>query len=78
MSFSHNAANSSFSMERRQAVAMGGELTVRTSSPSRLARRRKTETDDARLIGRLKDSDHDALETIFKIYSGKLYIDIGW
>ncbi len=73
MSFSHNAANSSFSMEGRQAVAMGGELTVRTSSPSRLARRRKTETDDARLIGRLKDGDHDALETIFKIYSGKLY-----
>ena len=73
MSFSHNVANNSFSTERRQAVAAGGELTVRTSLPGRAVRRRKTENDEARLIGRLKDGDHDALETIFKIYSGKLY-----
>jgi RNA polymerase sigma-70 factor (ECF subfamily) len=73
MSFGHNVANSNFSMDRRQAVAMGGELTVRTSLPGRGVRRRKTENDEARLIERLKEGDQDALQSIFNLYSGKLY-----
>jgi RNA polymerase sigma-70 factor, ECF subfamily len=72
MSFGH-VANSSFSTERRQAVAMGGELTEGTPLPGRATRRRKTENDDARLIERLKKGDQDALQSIFDIYSGKLY-----
>jgi len=73
MSFGHNVANSSFSMDRRQAVAMGGELTVRTPLPGRAVRRRKTVTDEARLIERLKEGDQDALQSIFNLYSAKLY-----
>jgi RNA polymerase sigma-70 factor (ECF subfamily) len=73
MSFGHNLANSSFSMERRQAVAMHGELTVKMPLPRRATRRRKTENDEARIIERLKEGDQDALEAIFNLYSGKLY-----
>ncbi len=60
-------------MDRRQAVAMGGELTVRTPLPGRAVRRRKTVTDEARLIERLKEGDQDALQSIFNLYSAKLY-----
>jgi RNA polymerase sigma-70 factor (ECF subfamily) len=73
MFFGHNVANSSFSMDRRETVAMGGELTVRTSLPGRAVRRRKTGNDEARLIERLKEGDQDALQSIFNLYSAKLY-----
>jgi RNA polymerase sigma-70 factor (ECF subfamily) len=73
MSVCHNVADGGFSMEKRQAVAMDGELTLRTFSAGRTACRRKTEGNEARLIERLKEGDQDALETIFNMYSGKLY-----
>jgi len=73
MSVCHNVADGGFLMEKRRAVAIGGELTLRTFSAGRAARRRKTEGNEARLIERLKEGDQDALETIFNMYSGKLY-----
>jgi RNA polymerase sigma-70 factor (ECF subfamily) len=51
---------------------MGGELTVRTL-PGRAVHRRKTVNDEARLIERLKEGDQDALQSIFNLYSAKLY-----
>jgi RNA polymerase sigma-70 factor (ECF subfamily) len=44
--------------------------TVRPIAP---ARRAKGAEADAGLIDRLKAGDHDALESIFHLYSGKLY-----
>jgi RNA polymerase sigma-70 factor (ECF subfamily) len=38
-----------------------------------LARRRKTGHDESRLVERLKAGDEQALETIFNLYSSKLY-----
>jgi RNA polymerase sigma-70 factor (ECF subfamily) len=60
-------------MEKRQAVAIDVERNLQTSSLPCAPRRRKTQSDEARLIERLKDGDQDAFETIFNTYSGKLY-----
>ena len=73
MSVSYSVADGSGSMEKPQIVAMDAELKLETSSRHRAPRRGKTQTDEARLIERLKEGDQDALETIFNTYSGKLY-----
>lgn len=73
MSVYYSVADGGYSMEKRQAVDMGAELNLRTSSPRRTPRRRKTQSDEARLIERLKEGDQDALEAIFNAYSAKLY-----
>ena len=49
----------------------GSELVV--NEPTRPSRTRKFDKEEAALIERLKAGDQDALETIFGLYSPKLY-----
>lgn len=73
MSVCYSVADGSDSMEKRQAVAIGAEPNLQTSPPRCAPRRRQAQTDEARVIERLKEGDQDALEAIFNAYSGKLY-----
>ncbi len=56
--------------ETRMARPLPQRGVVRSSAPTRRAKGAEADTG---LIERLKAGDHDALENIFHLYSGKLY-----
>ena len=50
-----------------------GAAVLKKASAARALRRRKSVTDDNAIIERLKNGDQEALETLFNLYSAKLF-----
>ena len=60
-------------VETRQAAALTHRLESSLSTPTLTRRKRKSGPDETALIERLKAGDQEAFETIFNLYSPKLY-----
>ena len=63
----------SYPVEPRQAAAMTGGIESSLSTPTLSRRKRKSGPDESALVERLKAGDQEAFETIFNLYSPKLY-----
>ena len=62
-----------YSVEPRHAAAMTHGLESSFSTPTLSRRKRKSGPDESALVERLKAGDQAAFETIFNLYSPKLY-----
>ena len=60
-------------VETRPPAAMTHRLESSLSTPTLIRRKRKSGPDETALVERLKAGDQEAFETIFNLYSPKLY-----
>jgi RNA polymerase sigma-70 factor (ECF subfamily) len=62
-----------YSIEHQSAVASSPDLTNHMPRAERLSHLRKSPRSESAIIERLKTGDQAALETVFNLYSAKLY-----